>query len=98
MVEHKLFRICKNFIFDYALGYLLLFYVLHHQPILFVLFPLFLVTFTVPSRSVPLTVSQQDFDVVLTWGEIPLDDRRGFILGYNVYIGHGSQPSLIGKL
>ncbi|KAM9743742.1 LIF receptor subunit alpha a isoform 1-T2 [Menidia menidia] len=52
----------------------------------------------VPSSSVPLSVSQQDSDVILTWGEIPLADRRGFLLGYNVYINNGSQLALLANL
>ncbi|XP_041793611.1 LIF receptor subunit alpha a [Chelmon rostratus] len=52
----------------------------------------------VPSSPVPLSVHQRDSDIVLTWGEIPLVNRRGFILGYNVYISNGSQLTLLGSL
>ncbi|XP_054630299.1 LIF receptor subunit alpha a [Dunckerocampus dactyliophorus] len=44
-----------------------------------------------PSRSVPqLQISQQDSDVILTWGAIPEVSRRGDILGYNVYMSNDS--------
>uniref|UniRef100_A0A3Q3FDT9 LIF receptor subunit alpha a n=1 Tax=Labrus bergylta TaxID=56723 RepID=A0A3Q3FDT9_9LABR len=49
----------------------------------------------VPSSSVSLLTSQQDFNVVLTWGEIPLVDIRGFLLGYNVYMSNGPQLTLL---
>ncbi|XP_017267919.1 LIF receptor subunit alpha a [Kryptolebias marmoratus] len=52
----------------------------------------------VPSSSVRLSVSQQGSDAVLTWEEIPLADRRGFLLGYNVYISHGSELLPLAKL
>ncbi|XP_024131397.1 LIF receptor subunit alpha a [Oryzias melastigma] len=52
----------------------------------------------VPSRSVPLSVKSQDSDVVITWGEIPLSERRGFVLGYNVYISNGSELTLLANL
>uniref|UniRef100_A0A8C7ZZD4 LIF receptor subunit alpha a n=1 Tax=Oryzias sinensis TaxID=183150 RepID=A0A8C7ZZD4_9TELE len=52
----------------------------------------------VPSRSVPLSVKSQDSKVVITWGEIPLSDRRGFVLGYNVYISNGSELALLANL
>ncbi|XP_061755601.1 LIF receptor subunit alpha a [Nerophis ophidion] len=46
----------------------------------------------VPSRSVPkLEIGQQDSDVILTWGSIPLVSRRGYVLGYNVYMSNDSQ-------
>uniref|UniRef100_A0A3B5LL08 Fibronectin type-III domain-containing protein n=1 Tax=Xiphophorus couchianus TaxID=32473 RepID=A0A3B5LL08_9TELE len=38
-----------------------------------------------PSISVNLEINQQDCDVVLSWEEIPLAGRRGFLLGYKVY-------------
>ena len=50
---------------------------------------------TGPSSSVLLSTSQQNSDVLLSWGEIPLINRRGFLLGYNVYIG--SELKLLGK-
>lgn len=63
-----------------------------------VFYPPFLATSTVPSSSVPqLLASQQDSDILLTWGEIPLVSRRGFLLGYNIYITNGSQLTLLGK-
>ncbi|XP_008292288.1 LIF receptor subunit alpha a [Stegastes partitus] len=52
----------------------------------------------VPSGSVSLSTTQQDSDVLLTWGSIPMVDRRGFLLGYNVYISNGSQLALIANL
>ncbi|XP_069563838.1 LIF receptor subunit alpha a [Brachyistius frenatus] len=52
----------------------------------------------VPSRSVPLWSSQHASDIVLTWGEIPLPDRRGFLLGYNVYMSNGSQLTLLANM
>ncbi|XP_047447525.1 LIF receptor subunit alpha a [Mugil cephalus] len=52
----------------------------------------------VPSSSVPLSSRQEGSNVVLTWGEIPLRDRKGFILGYNVYINNGSQLTLLANL
>ncbi|CAN9513060.1 unnamed protein product [Ophioblennius macclurei] len=52
----------------------------------------------VPSSSVLLSVTQQHSDVVLTWGEIPLANRRGFVLGYNVYISNGGQLTLLANL
>ncbi|XP_020503111.3 LIF receptor subunit alpha a [Labrus bergylta] len=52
----------------------------------------------VPSSSVSLLTSQQDFNVVLTWGEIPLVDIRGFLLGYNVYMSNGPQLTLLANL
>ncbi|KAM4746051.1 LIF receptor subunit alpha a isoform 2-T2 [Anableps anableps] len=51
-----------------------------------------------PSSSVSLEVSQQDCDVVLTWKEIPLADRRGFIRGYNVYMNNFYNLSLLANL
>lgn len=65
----------------------------------FSLYPLFsFLPSTVPSSSVPqLSTSQQDSDVLLSWGGIPLVDRRGYLLGYNIYISNGSQLTLLGK-
>ncbi|XP_041643097.1 LIF receptor subunit alpha a [Cheilinus undulatus] len=52
----------------------------------------------VPSRPVSLSTSQQDSSVVLTWEEIPLVNRRGFLQGYNIYISNGSQLTLLANL
>ncbi|KAM7415967.1 hypothetical protein PAMA_018167 [Pampus argenteus] len=53
----------------------------------------------VPSSSVPqLSISQQDSNVILSWGEIPLVNRRGYLLGYNIYISNGSQLTLLANL
>ncbi|XP_045890556.1 LIF receptor subunit alpha a [Micropterus dolomieu] len=53
----------------------------------------------VPSSSVQLSTRQQDrTDIVLTWGEIPLANRRGFLLGYNIYISNGSHLTLLASL
>ncbi|XP_023120208.2 LIF receptor subunit alpha a [Amphiprion ocellaris] len=52
----------------------------------------------VPSGSVSLSSSQQGSDILLTWGSIPMVDRRGFLLGYNVYISNGSQLTLLANL
>ncbi|XP_054466937.1 LIF receptor subunit alpha a [Anoplopoma fimbria] len=52
----------------------------------------------VPSGSVALSTTQQDSDILLTWGEIPLVNRRGYLLGYNIYISNGSQLLLIANL
>ncbi|XP_068422921.1 LIF receptor subunit alpha a [Clinocottus analis] len=52
----------------------------------------------VPSGSVTLSTTQQDSDILLTWGEIPLVNRRGFLLGYNVYVSRGSQLTLLANL
>uniref|UniRef100_A0A8C9ZYG4 Fibronectin type-III domain-containing protein n=1 Tax=Sander lucioperca TaxID=283035 RepID=A0A8C9ZYG4_SANLU len=51
----------------------------------------------VPSSSVLLSTTQQDSDILLTWREIPLVNRRGFLLGYNIYISGGSQLTLLGN-
>lgn len=51
---------------------------------------------TVPSSSVLLSTSQQGSDVLLTWGEIPLVNHRGFLLGYNIYNSTGSDLKLLG--
>ncbi|XP_035999786.1 LIF receptor subunit alpha a [Fundulus heteroclitus] len=50
-----------------------------------------------PSR-VELKIAQLDCDVVLSWEEVPLEKRRGFLLGYNVYISNSSQLTLLEKL
>ncbi|XP_037337701.2 LIF receptor subunit alpha a [Pungitius pungitius] len=52
----------------------------------------------VPSSSVALSTTQQDSDILLAWGEIPLVNRRGFLLGYNIYINNGSQLTLLANL
>ncbi|KAM6931118.1 LIF receptor subunit alpha a [Xenentodon cancila] len=52
----------------------------------------------VPSRPVYLSISQNYSSVVLTWEEIPLAERRGFLLGYNVYVNNGSQLTLLANL
>lgn len=51
----------------------------------------------VPSSPVILSAHQEDSDVVLTWGKIPLVSGRGYILGYNIYISRGPQLTLIGR-
>uniref|UniRef100_A0A668A2D9 LIF receptor subunit alpha a n=1 Tax=Myripristis murdjan TaxID=586833 RepID=A0A668A2D9_9TELE len=52
----------------------------------------------VPSSSVPhLSSNQQDSNIKLSWGEIPLVSRRGFLLGYHIYLNNGSQLMLLGK-
>ena len=40
--------------------------------------------------------NQENSDVKLTWQEIPVDDRRGFLLGYRVYLNTGHQLKLFG--
>ncbi|XP_068617092.1 LIF receptor subunit alpha a [Brachionichthys hirsutus] len=52
----------------------------------------------VPSSPVPMSVQQKDSNIVLTWGEIPVVNRRGVILGYNIYISNGSQITLLANL
>ncbi|XP_068167086.1 LIF receptor subunit alpha a isoform X2 [Antennarius striatus] len=52
----------------------------------------------VPSSPVPVRAEQKDSDIVLTWGEIPLVNRRGIILGYNIYTSNGSQLTLLANL
>lgn len=52
---------------------------------------------TVPSSPVSLSAHQQDSEILLTWGDIPLVNRRGFILGYNIYVSNGPQLTLLGK-
>uniref|UniRef100_A0A672YUC5 Leukemia inhibitory factor receptor-like n=1 Tax=Sphaeramia orbicularis TaxID=375764 RepID=A0A672YUC5_9TELE len=49
----------------------------------------------VPSSSVQLSTTQQNSDILITWDEIPLAKRRGYLLGYNVYISNGSQLTLL---
>nr|AAR25692.1 class I helical cytokine receptor number 29 [Tetraodon nigroviridis] len=49
----------------------------------------------VPSSPVPLSARQQDSNILLTWEEIPLANRRGFLLGYNVYVNNDSSLTLI---
>lgn len=52
----------------------------------------------VPSASLALSADQQASDILLTWREIPLVNRRGFLLGYNVYISNGYQLTLLANL
>ncbi|XP_010782531.1 LIF receptor subunit alpha a [Notothenia coriiceps] len=53
----------------------------------------------VPSSPVlSLLTTQEDSDILLTWGHIPLVSRRGFLLGYNIYISSGSQLTLLANL
>lgn len=52
----------------------------------------------VPSSSVQLSTTQQNSDILITWDEIPLAKRRGYLLGYNVYISNGSQLTLLANL
>ncbi|XP_073321783.1 LIF receptor subunit alpha a [Pagrus major] len=52
----------------------------------------------VPSNPVSLSAHQQDSNILLIWGDIPLVNRRGFILGYNVYVSNGSQLTLLANL
>uniref|UniRef100_H3DH16 LIF receptor subunit alpha a n=1 Tax=Tetraodon nigroviridis TaxID=99883 RepID=H3DH16_TETNG len=52
----------------------------------------------VPSSPVPLSARQQDSNILLTWEEIPLANRRGFLLGYNVYVNNDSSLTLIANL
>ncbi|GAA6227437.1 leukemia inhibitory factor receptor-like [Lates japonicus] len=52
----------------------------------------------VPSSSVLLSTSQQGSDVLLTWGEIPLVNHRGFLQGYNIYNSTGSDLKLLANL
>ncbi|XP_077377264.1 leukemia inhibitory factor receptor-like isoform X2 [Festucalex cinctus] len=52
-----------------------------------------------PSGAVShLLISQQDSDVFLTWEAIPAATRRGYILGYNVYLRNDSQFMLLANL
>lgn len=50
----------------------------------------------VPSSPIRLLAHQQDSNILLTWEEIPLANRRGFLLGYNVYVSNDSHLTLIG--
>lgn len=50
----------------------------------------------VPSRPVYLSAEQRESDIALSWEEIPLANRRGFLLGYNVYVSNDSHLALIG--
>ncbi|XP_071393652.1 LIF receptor subunit alpha a [Centroberyx affinis] len=53
----------------------------------------------VPSSSVPhLLTNQHDSEIQLSWGEIPLNNRRGFLLGYHIYLSNGSQLTLLANL
>ncbi|CAL8249209.1 unnamed protein product [Merluccius merluccius] len=53
----------------------------------------------VPLRSVPnLMTNQDNSDIQLTWREIRLADRRGYLLGYRVYHNMGPQLKLIANL
>ncbi|KAM4616964.1 LIF receptor subunit alpha a [Polymixia lowei] len=53
----------------------------------------------VPSSSVPhLLTNQQQSDIQLSWGEIPWVKRRGFLLGYHIYLSNGSQLTLLANL
>lgn len=58
-------------------------------------FPPFVVS-TVPSVALTLSASQQNADILLTWKEIPLVNRRGYLLGYNIYNSTGYQFKLLG--
>ncbi|TKS78261.1 Leukemia inhibitory factor receptor [Collichthys lucidus] len=53
---------------------------------------------SVPSSLALLSTRQQGSNILLTWGEIPLVNRRGFILGFNVYMSNGSQFTLLANL
>ncbi|KAK5870947.1 hypothetical protein PBY51_003852 [Eleginops maclovinus] len=53
----------------------------------------------VPSSPVmSLLTTQQDSDILLSWEQIPLVSRRGFVLGYNIYMSSGSQFTLLANL
>ncbi|XP_011613799.2 LIF receptor subunit alpha a [Takifugu rubripes] len=52
----------------------------------------------VPSRPVYLSAEQRESDIVLSWEGIPLANRRGFLLGYNVYVSNDSHLTLIANL
>ncbi|XP_010731489.2 LIF receptor subunit alpha a [Larimichthys crocea] len=52
----------------------------------------------IPSSLALLPTRQQGSNILLTWGEIPLVNRRGFILGFNVYMSNGSQFTLLANL
>uniref|UniRef100_A0A3B4TIC3 LIF receptor subunit alpha a n=1 Tax=Seriola dumerili TaxID=41447 RepID=A0A3B4TIC3_SERDU len=49
----------------------------------------------VPSTSVRLSISQQNSDILLTWEEIAVVNRRGFLLGYKIYNSTGSELKLL---
>ncbi|XP_077570889.1 leukemia inhibitory factor receptor-like [Stigmatopora nigra] len=52
-----------------------------------------------PSGTVPhLSVSQQDSDAALTWGVMPEVGRRGYLLGYNVYLDNDPGVALLANL
>ncbi|KAJ7994315.1 hypothetical protein DPEC_G00264600 [Dallia pectoralis] len=52
-----------------------------------------------PSMAVPgLSLDQKGSGVQLTWGQIPLEHQRGFILGYNVYLTHTSNLTLLANI
>ncbi|KAM6964861.1 LIF receptor subunit alpha a [Aplochiton taeniatus] len=52
-----------------------------------------------PALPVPrATISQQGSEVLLGWKEIPLEGRRGFILGYRLYLTNSSQLTLIANI
>ncbi|XP_037114607.1 LIF receptor subunit alpha a [Syngnathus acus] len=52
-----------------------------------------------PSRSVPhLSIRQEDSNVFLTWEAMPEAHRRGYILGYNIYLNNDSQLVLLANL
>ncbi|XP_033828179.1 LIF receptor subunit alpha a [Periophthalmus magnuspinnatus] len=51
-----------------------------------------------PSSSVQLSTEQQDSDILISWSEIPSTHRRGFLLGYNVYLNNGSQLTKLASL
>ncbi|CAL8250963.1 unnamed protein product [Boreogadus saida] len=53
----------------------------------------------VPISAVPsLTTNQRNSDIELTWQEIPVADRRGFLLGYRVYLITDRQLTLFANL
>ncbi|XP_075875630.1 LIF receptor subunit alpha a [Nelusetta ayraudi] len=52
----------------------------------------------VPSSPVTLAAHQEGSDLVLSWDGIPLVSRRGFILGYSVYISDGSTSTLLANI
>ncbi|KAG7281493.1 hypothetical protein CRUP_012436 [Coryphaenoides rupestris] len=53
----------------------------------------------IPFRSVRnLMTNQENSDIQLTWREIPLAERRGYLLGYRVYLNTGPQLTLIANL
>ncbi|KAG8011787.1 Leukemia inhibitory factor receptor [Nibea albiflora] len=52
----------------------------------------------IPSSLASLSTRQQYSNILLTWGDIPLVSRRGFIMGFNVYMSNGSQFTLLANL